>query len=99
MFAMTQNNLGSSYARLSEVRDKEGNLGKAIAAYGEALKVRTLDAFPVSHVGTMFSIGLLQLQAGDLPKGERSFQEAEEVFRNQGVIDWADRAHKAIELV
>jgi len=98
-YAMTQNNLGSAYRGFSEVRHKEENLGKAMAACAEALKVRTLDAFPVDYARTMFNIGLLQLQAGDLPKAERSLQDAEEVFRNQGMIDWAERAHKKLELV
>jgi tetratricopeptide (TPR) repeat protein len=34
---MTQNNLGNAYQALAAVRDREGNLERAIAAYREAL--------------------------------------------------------------
>jgi len=98
-FAKAKNKLANVYQGLSEIRDKEDNLTRAITTYTQALRVYTPDAFPVDYAGTMFNIGLLQLQAGDLPKAERSLQDAEEVFRNQGMIDWAERAHKKLELV
>jgi len=98
-YAITQNNLGKAYAALSEVQDKEDNLKSAIDACSQALKVLTVDAFPVDYAHTTFDIGNVHLQSGNFPKAEKLFQEAEQVFRKQGSIDWADRAHKAAELV
>jgi len=99
MFSKGQNSLGNAYVVLSEVGDKEDNLKSAIAAYSQALKVLTVDAFPVDYAHTTFNIGNVHLQSGNFPKAEKLFQEAEQVFRKQGSIDWADRAHKAAELV
>ena len=48
-YAMTQNNLGTAYCTLSEVRDKEKNLAKAINAYGESLKIYTVESYPLIH--------------------------------------------------
>jgi tetratricopeptide (TPR) repeat protein len=39
------------------VRDKESNVEKAIAAFKEALRVRTLDAFPVDYATTQNNLG------------------------------------------
>ncbi len=44
-YAMTENNLGNAYGDMAEVRGKEDNLKKSIAAYGEALQVYTMAAF------------------------------------------------------
>jgi predicted TPR repeat methyltransferase len=46
---MTQNNLGTAYRTLAEVKEKAENCQKAITAYKEALKVYTEDKFPDPH--------------------------------------------------
>jgi tetratricopeptide (TPR) repeat protein len=42
-YATTQNNLGTAYGRLADVRDKKANLEKAIHAFQEALKIHTIE--------------------------------------------------------
>ena len=42
----TQNNLGTAYGILAEVKDKAENREKAVQAYQEALKVYTKEEFP-----------------------------------------------------
>jgi len=48
-YATTQNNLGIAYDTLAEVRDKEKNLAKAIRAFEEALKIYTVERYPLYH--------------------------------------------------
>ena len=52
------NNLGASYSDLSEIRDKEFNLGLAIKAFQESLKVRTFEKFPQDYAMTQMNLGL-----------------------------------------
>ena len=56
-YAMTQTNLGSAYRGLSEVRDKEANLGLAINAHKESLKVYTFERFPQYYAMTQMNLG------------------------------------------
>ena len=46
---MIQNNLGNAYRDLAEVRDKEENLTGAIRAYEEALKIYTVEKYPLDY--------------------------------------------------
>ena len=46
---MTQNNLGIAYRYLSDVRDKEVNINKAIEAFKEVLTIYTKKDFPIIH--------------------------------------------------
>ena len=48
-YTWAQNNLGTAYRNLAEVRNKEENLKKAITAYQEALKIYTAEDFPIIH--------------------------------------------------
>jgi tetratricopeptide (TPR) repeat protein len=57
-YAMTQNNLGLAYGRLSEHEDPVGNLRKAIEAYGEALRFWTPDVAPLNYAMTQNNLGL-----------------------------------------
>jgi tetratricopeptide (TPR) repeat protein len=57
-YARTQNNLGIAYWKLSMVEEKAENCRKAIGAYGEALKVYTLDRFPVDYAMTQNNLGV-----------------------------------------
>jgi tetratricopeptide (TPR) repeat protein len=52
-YATTQNNLGTAYADLALVRDKEENLEKAIQSYQEALRAFTEDRYPIDYSRTM----------------------------------------------
>ena len=59
--------------------------------------------FPVTSehpaVQAMFDQGVGQLHGFWYFEAERSFQDTEQVFRDQGMIDWAERAHKKLELI
>ena len=56
-YAAAQNNLGNAYSDLAEVRDREANLGLAIRAYNEALRVRTYQKFPQDYAMTQNNLG------------------------------------------
>ena len=45
-YATTQGNLGFAYRKLSEIKNKEANLNKAIGLFNEALKVYDKDVYP-----------------------------------------------------
>jgi tetratricopeptide (TPR) repeat protein len=57
-YAATQNNLGNAYRTLGEVDDKAGNCKQAIRSYQEALKIRTLERFPMDYAATHNNLGL-----------------------------------------
>ena len=52
-----QNNLGNAYQTLAEVENTADNCHKAIAAYDEALRVYTLDRFPMDYAVTQNNLG------------------------------------------
>jgi tetratricopeptide (TPR) repeat protein len=54
---MTQSNLGDTYRTLAEVENKAENCNRAIAACKEALKVHTLDRFPIKYAMTQSNLG------------------------------------------
>jgi len=41
---------------LAEVRDKEANLEKAINAFQEALKIRTVESYPINYATTQSNL-------------------------------------------
>ena len=61
-------NLGIAYAKLP-TGDRAENLKKAIDTYREALKIRTIEAFPVAYAMTMNNLGIVYQ---DLPTGDRA---------------------------
>ena len=63
---MTQMNLGNAYGGLSEVRDKEANLGLAIKAYQEALKVYTFEKFPQYYATIKENLGHVNRRLSEL---------------------------------
>ena len=86
--AMMQNNLGAAYRTLGEVRDKEQNVGLAIRAYGEALKVRTLEQFPIDYAMTQNNLG----------NAYRTLGEVRDKEKNMGLaIEACGEALKALE--
>jgi tetratricopeptide (TPR) repeat protein len=56
-YARVLNNLGVSYSDLSEVKDKEDNLGCAFKAYQAALKVYTFEKSPQNYAMTQTNLG------------------------------------------
>ncbi|MFN3466490.1 MAG: NACHT domain-containing protein [Candidatus Brocadiales bacterium] len=65
-YATCQNNLGTAYCRLSEVRDREANLGLAIKCYNEALKIRTKEALPWYFVEASGNLAVALRMKGDI---------------------------------
>ena len=49
IYAQIKNNQGICYFELARVRDKKKNLTKAIGAYEEALKIYTVERYPLYH--------------------------------------------------
>ncbi|HYN76454.1 MAG TPA: hypothetical protein VES73_01510, partial [Lamprocystis sp. (in: g-proteobacteria)] len=64
----TQNNLGTAWAQMP-TGDRAENLGKAIAAYGLALEVRTREAHPLDWARTRINLGLGYRARADLGNG------------------------------
>ena len=55
-YAHIKNNEGIGYFKLAEISNKEENLTKAIRAYEEALKIRTVEKYPLYHQVVMSNI-------------------------------------------
>ena len=83
-YASTQNNLGTAYWGLSEVRDKESNLGRAITAYNEALGVYTKESFPWYFVETSWNLALALYKKGDLTGALRVMEGMLPVAEGEG---------------
>jgi tetratricopeptide (TPR) repeat protein len=58
-YGRAQNNLGNAYQNLADVRDKEANLEKAVYAYLEALKIRTIESYPLDYAITQNDLQVL----------------------------------------
>jgi tetratricopeptide (TPR) repeat protein len=48
-FAMTKNNLGTSYSRLAKITDRDANVTRALLAFEAALKIYTSTAYPEEY--------------------------------------------------
>jgi tetratricopeptide (TPR) repeat protein len=69
------------------VRDKVDNLERAIQAYQEALKIRTLESYPIDYARTQNNLGgaywsLAQVldKRDNLDKAIQAYQEALRIF-------------------
>jgi tetratricopeptide (TPR) repeat protein len=89
-YAMTQNNLGNAYSTLAEVEDKASNCSKAIAAYREALKVYTLEDFPMDYATTQNNLGTayrtlaeVEDKASNCNKAIAAYREALKVYTEE----------------
>jgi tetratricopeptide (TPR) repeat protein len=86
-YGMTQNNLGTAYRTLGEVEEKAENCKKAIKAYEEALKVYTLEDFPMDYgmtqnnLGNAYrTLGEVEEKAENCKKAKQSYEEALKIF-------------------
>jgi tetratricopeptide (TPR) repeat protein len=84
---MTQYNLGIAYNSLAEVRDKEKNLTKAIFAYKEALKIRTIEKYPIDYAMTQNNLGNayrsfaeIRDKEENLTKAIRAYEETLKIY-------------------
>ncbi|MBF8276028.1 MAG: hypothetical protein HW390_1101 [Candidatus Brocadiaceae bacterium] len=94
-YAAALTSLGNVYGRLP-TGDRAENLQKAIDAYREALKIRTIEAFPVGYARIMNNLGVAYqgLPAGDraenLKKAIDAYQEALKIFTIEAFpVDYA----------
>ena len=78
---------GNIYQELSNYKDRAENCKKAIKAYDEALKVRTLDRFPMQYASTQNNLGNAYRTLAEVEnKGEnckraiKAYDEALKVF-------------------
>jgi tetratricopeptide (TPR) repeat protein/energy-coupling factor transporter ATP-binding protein EcfA2 len=86
-YAMTQNNLGTAYGMLARVEAnanaKAENCKKAIGAFEEALKIRTLEHFPMDYAMTQNNLGAaygtlaeVEAKGENCKKAIEAFEEA-----------------------
>ncbi len=95
-FAMLQNNLGNALQYAASGHPVENNL-RAMAAYTEALRVRTQREAPVEYANTLANLGNclsnLPAAAVDFDPRQRAlecFAQAEQVFRQFGQLEKAE---------
>jgi len=58
-YATTLNNLGMTYAMLSDIEDKADNSKHAIEAHQKALKIFTIERFPIAYALTQHNLGIV----------------------------------------
>ncbi|MBD3191208.1 MAG: tetratricopeptide repeat protein, partial [Candidatus Heimdallarchaeota archaeon] len=94
----TQNNLGLAYRNLGEVEDKAKNCQKAIEAFQEALKVRTLEELPQDYAMTQNNLGAaygtlsdVESRSENCQKAIKAYQQALIVFKEMNLfLDYAN---------
>src|SRR4030067_340765 len=57
LYGAAKNSAGICYYKLALIKNTEGNLRKAIGAFEDSLKVRTLEAYPVEYAITQNNLG------------------------------------------
>lgn len=74
-YATAQNNLGTAY-RSRIAGERRANLEEAIRCYQEALRVRTLDAFPVDYHSTLLNRALTEADQEDWAAMAETYTQA-----------------------
>ncbi len=90
-YAMTQNNLGVAYRRLSGVKDKEENLRLAIAAYEEASEYYTPEDAPVDYAKLQSNIGWAYKDLDNIKDAKSYWKEAIRFFEKMDMQADADK--------
>ena len=75
-YALTQNNLGTAYSDLADVRNKESNLEKAINAFNETLKIRTVEKYPIDYAETQNNLGVAYWGLADVRDKESNLEKS-----------------------
>jgi tetratricopeptide (TPR) repeat protein len=78
--ATIQENLGNTYVDLSEVRDAEENLRKAIKAYQEALTIYTKENYPLDYAMTQNNLGIAYGRLSEVRDAEENSKKAIKAF-------------------
>ena len=71
-----QGNLATAYLKLSEIRNKEVNLKRAIKGFKEMFKVYTVDAFPEKYATTQNNLGNAYGGLAEVRDKENNLDEA-----------------------
>jgi tetratricopeptide (TPR) repeat protein len=71
---------GFCYYRLAFVRNKEMNLTRAIHAFEEALKIRTLEKYPIDYAKTKNNLGIAYCEFSDVRDKETNLIRAIHAF-------------------
>ena len=107
-YAMLQNNLGNALQYASSSHSVENNI-RALAAYDEALKVRTRTTTPLEYANTIANKANCLLNLADDPerpedgnahnaaKARELYQEAQAIFLERGETDKADVVAEALK--
>jgi tetratricopeptide (TPR) repeat protein len=96
-WAMTQNNLGAVLQVLGKTNGNEADLRSAVAAYQNALKVRTREALPADWAMTQNNLGSVLQVLGQTTGNEADLRSAVDAFLNALTVltraarpaDWA----------
>ena len=83
LYARIKFNEGLCYYTISKVRDKEDNLNKAIIAFEEALKIYTIEKYPLDYAMTQNNLGI-------------AYSDFSEVRDKEDNLNKAIRAYKGI---
>ena len=82
--------LGAAYQLLSDVLDKEINLGEAIKAFEKALTVQTKDAFPIDYARTQNNLGYAYSELSEVRAKESNVREAIKAFEKALTVQTKD---------
>jgi tetratricopeptide (TPR) repeat protein len=82
-YAMLQNNLGNALQSVESSHVAENHL-RALAAYEEALKVRTRDTRPVEHANTLANKANCLWTLGRVDEARVCYAQARQIFSSHG---------------
>jgi len=77
----TQKKSGDIYWELSQYQGKAENCKKAITAFKEALKVRTLERFPMDYAMTQNNLGTAYVTLADVEANAENCKKATKAFK------------------
>lgn len=84
-YAETQKNVGMAYFLLSEELsgsgEREAKLNEALRAYGESLKVKSLEKYPVEHAEIQNNLGMTYVSLSDVANADMNLNRAVSVYK------------------
>jgi len=95
-YAMLQNNLGNALQSIASSHALENHV-RALAAYDEALRVRTREARPVEHANTLANKANCLWSLGRQDEARACYDEARRIFSAHGEHQRASAVAEAME--
>jgi tetratricopeptide (TPR) repeat protein len=95
-YAMLQNNLGNALQSVASSHATENHL-RALAAYDEALKVRTPGARPIEYANTLANKANCLWTLGQVEEAKACYEEARAVFTAHGELASARAVSEALQ--